>query len=109
MAAEENVVREGDHVVFTGVKDEETGGEKAIVYHDDGTTDDVVSTKEGKGQDCVTAPCGEFSDMPNVRHVVGTGTGHRGPAIVNCEAFRRGFDLIQWRSREDAEGPGLSD
>ncbi len=104
------IARDGDHLVFTGIVDECSGGSEAVLYHEDGTTDEVVLTpgSSGPGQDLRTQPCGEFPDMSNVRHV-SLGTGHRGPAIVSCEKFRRGFDLIQWRSREGAEGSGLSD
>ncbi|MBP6859068.1 MAG: hypothetical protein KBC69_00380 [Candidatus Magasanikbacteria bacterium] len=106
----DEIARDGDHLVFTGVVDQQTGGQEVVLYHDDGTTHEAIVTKGDShpGQDLQTLPCGEFPDMPNVRHVR-LGTGHRGPAIVNCEAFRKGFELIQWRSREDAQRSDLSD
>ncbi len=108
MAEEDpQLVRQGDHVVFTGTVDEDTGGHDAVVYHEDGTTDNVVSLQEkGRGQECHTERCGEFPGMSNVHHVVSVGgTGHRGPAIVNCQKFRDGFDRT-WGSRKGADGEG---
>lgn len=64
----ESIARDGDHLVFTGVVDQQTGGEEAVLYHEDGTTDEAIVTEgdSGPGQDLQTLPCGEFPDMSNV-------------------------------------------
>ena len=105
----EAIARDGDHLVITGATHEDTGMNKAVLFHNDGTSSNVLVSTEpngSNGQDCRMEPCHEFEGTGNIVRHVRTGLGHRGPAIVACAEFKRRFDLIQWRSRE---GVGRSD
>ena len=102
----EAIARDGDHLMITGATDGDTGKKEAVLFHDDGTSSNVLMSTDGNGsggQDCRMEPCHEFDGTGNVMRHVRIGLGHRGPAIVACAEFKRRFDLIQWRSREGVE------
>ncbi|HSR89028.1 MAG TPA: hypothetical protein VLK22_01330 [Candidatus Udaeobacter sp.] len=86
----EKLAENGDHIVLTGDTDVGTGMERAVVFHHNGTSSNVLVSEGGKGgQDFFMEPCGEFGYMETGVGHVRVGSGHNGPPLVNCSAFRQ--------------------